>query len=248
MKPDASPVDREPEPDPLDTYNVISRPSNEANSTYRQQKRTSHDSDEDDNSAVSSDEDTDLWKLKKSKYFSNRTDNKNLEISSVIKSPVRPKTSGSTGSTDSSFARNIDFQGKEKPKKVNNVWGSVLTEQSLTQTMGSIGVERKAHLINNYRDVEAYDFLKAREDDRPQDTEGMPDSEDPFNKVINDNNDNRKRSKRQHSKERQHSKDRDNIKRRKRYRTCNENDSDEVVIDAIVDNLNEQKRELIGNQ
>lgn len=47
-------------------------------------------SDADDDSSAGSDEDTDLWKLKKSKYFANRTSDKDFEISDVIKSPVRP--------------------------------------------------------------------------------------------------------------------------------------------------------------
>lgn len=211
---------------------------------YRQHKITGNDSDEDDNSAVSSDEDTDLWKLKKSKYFSNRMGNKDMELSSVIKSPVRSNSNEST-KHEASFARSISFEGQEKRKKQNNIWGSVLTEQSLTQTMGSIGVERKLHVVNSYRDVEAYDYLQAHQGERLFDerARGRPESLDPFEKVIGDKTDNRKRNKRHHSKER----DSHHTKRQKRYRTCNENDSNDVIIDTIVENLNEKKRTLIGN-
>ena len=246
-KEEKSSVAQEAEPDILDTYNVITRPSESRSNAYRHSNTLNNQSDEDDDSSAGSDEDTDLWKLKKSKYFANRTSDKDFEISDVIKSPVRPNRNGSAQSNTSS-AWNINFG--EKRKKQNNVWGSVLTEQSLSQTMGAIGVERKEHVTNSYRNVEAYDYLKAHEDDRPfeEGTSDKPESIDPFNKVIDSDNEydhNDKGNKRRKRQQHRHHNRKDN-KRQKRYRTCNPDDSDEVIVKTIVENLNEEKSHLIG--
>ena len=185
-------------------------------------------------------------RLKKSKYFSYRTDKSDVQISDVIKSPVRPIRNGST-EKDAAAARSIDFGVTEKRKKQNNIWGSVLTEQTLSQTMGTIGVDRKAHVINSYRDVEAYDYLKAFDDDRPfeEGASEKPESIDPFQKVIDSDHDEDKRGHKRRKRQQNRHHDR-NSKRQKRYRTCNPEDSDEVVVKTIVENLNEEKPHLIG--
>lgn len=244
--------DKEPEPDLLDTYTVITRPSDSGNNTnnaYRQRSTLMSNSDNDDDSSASSDEDTDLWKLKKSKYFSNKTDNKDVQLSSVIKSPIRASTNG-VSQNGAVSGRNINFNSGEKRKRSNNVWGSVLTEQSLTQTMGSIGVERKDHVLNSYRNVEAYDYLQAHEDDRPfdEETSKKPDSVDPFQKVIDSDNEEDSNKRGYKRRKKQHNKHHDNHsnKRQKRYRTCNPSDSDEIVVQTIVENLHEGKPHLVG--
>ena len=71
----------------------------------------------------------------------------------------------------------------------NNVWGSVLIEQDLTQTMTRSGqVHEKTE--DNYveRNVESYDFSKRYEDSRPKheekDSPEKVESNDPFDKVL----------------------------------------------------------------
>ncbi|XP_052098327.1 phosphorylated adapter RNA export protein-like [Mytilus californianus] len=243
--------DKEPDPDPLDTYTVITRPSDSANNmnnAYRQRSTLMSNSDNDNDSSATSDEDTDLWKLKKSKYFSKKTDNKDVQLSSVIKSPIRASTNG-VSQNGTVSGRNINFGSGEKRKRQNNVWGSVLTEQSLTQTMGSIGVERKDHVLNSYRNVEAYDYLQAHEDDRSfdEETSKKPESVDPFQKVIDSDNEEDSNKRGHKRRKKQHNKHHDNHsnKRQKRYRTCNPDDSDETVVQTIVENLREEKPYLV---
>lgn len=58
-------------------------------------------------------------------------------------------------------------QFMQQSKKVNNVWGSVLTEQDLTQTLvSSANVDKPNELSINERNVESYDFTKKFSDDR----------------------------------------------------------------------------------
>ena len=79
-------------------------------------------------------------------------------------------------------------QGPAKKRK-NNVWGSVLLEQDLTQSMVQGGqVQEKTEFNYVERNVESYDFSKKYEDNRPNfEEEESPEkveSNDPFDKVL----------------------------------------------------------------
>ena len=50
-----------------------------------------------------------------------------------------------------------DGKMKEVRKTKNNIWGTVLTEQTLSKEIGSWGVNRN---FESDRDVESYDYLK----------------------------------------------------------------------------------------
>jgi len=71
-------------------------------------------------------------------------------------------------------------KGEENPvaKKKNNVWGSVLLEQDLTQTFMKSGAVDKVEIADSHdRDVESYDFTKSYEDSRPYPDEQGSDEE-----------------------------------------------------------------------
>lgn len=131
----------------------------------------------DDGSSASSDEDTDLWKCKKARYFSSSKD-KTMEVKAEITSPPR-NGQMSMGNSNPTVA-------KSKGRKMNNIWGSVLAEQDVSDIFSSVGVEKKPEVEDSDRNVEKYDFTKAYEDtDRPYLAEVKPDSHDPFNKIVN---------------------------------------------------------------
>lgn len=74
-------------------------------------------------------------------------------------------------------------------KKKNNIWGSVLTEQDLTQTLvQSAAVDKPSELSYNERNVESYDFTKRFIDTRPElEDSDLPKPEvkhDPFEMVV----------------------------------------------------------------
>ncbi|KAJ8319580.1 hypothetical protein KUTeg_002869, partial [Tegillarca granosa] len=129
----------------------------------------------DDGSSASSDEDTDLWKCKKARYFSSSKD-KTTEIKVEITSPPR---NGQISSGNSNPT-------KSNVRKINNVWGSVLAEQDVSDIFSSVGVEKNPDVEDSDRNVEKYDYTKAYDDkDRPFLTEVKPECHDPFNKVVN---------------------------------------------------------------
>lgn len=64
-------------------------------------------------------------------------------------------------------------------KRKNNVWGSVLQEQDLTQTLVKSGVDSQEG-IDLSRDVESYNFTNRYLDSRPDlDEEDLPSDEQP---------------------------------------------------------------------
>ena len=70
------------------------------------------------------------------------------------------------------------------PKQSNkSIWGSVLQEQILTTEVGNFSMEKK---VPSYRDVESYDYTRAKEDDRPflLEEEMNHAEEDLFGEVI----------------------------------------------------------------
>ncbi|XP_062603417.1 phosphorylated adapter RNA export protein-like [Saccostrea cucullata] len=157
--------------------------------SYRSSKPHPEDSEDSDSSSYS-DEDTPLWRCKKAKYFSSsRHDEKSMvtELPEEIKSPIRKN--------DRPASRNVNPQTAKR--KINNIWGSVLTEQSLTQDLKDVGV--KTLTCDDSRNVEKYDFTLKYNDTRPDLANELSDSEshDPFNKVVDlpemDANSSRKR-------------------------------------------------------
>ena len=75
-------------------------------------------------------------------------------------------------------------------RRPNNIWGSVIQEQSLTQGL-SFGIGLALEKVDNSRDVESYDYTKAQNDTRPdldpQDGEEVDmdrGGQDPFNQLL----------------------------------------------------------------
>ncbi|KAL4227862.1 hypothetical protein ACF0H5_013300 [Mactra antiquata] len=115
--------------------------SSDRQGDYRSRRHNVHSSSDDDSDE--GEEDTPLWRQKKEKYFRKHRDGLNA-------SPMQSQT----------------FM--QQSKKVNNVWGSVLTEQDLTQTLVSgASVDKPNDVSLNERNVESYDFTKKYTDDRP---------------------------------------------------------------------------------
>ncbi|XP_045216919.2 phosphorylated adapter RNA export protein-like isoform X2 [Mercenaria mercenaria] len=95
-------------------------------------------------------EDTPLWRQKQEKYF------RKQKGSPMVLSSSLPEVR-----TDS-----VNSQAAQK-KKSNNIWGSVLTEQDLTQTLSkSAAVDKPDEILYNERNVESYDFTKKYQDKR----------------------------------------------------------------------------------
>uniref|UniRef100_A0A2C9LGF1 Phosphorylated adapter RNA export protein n=1 Tax=Biomphalaria glabrata TaxID=6526 RepID=A0A2C9LGF1_BIOGL len=108
------------------------------------------------NSDNSSSDDDDLSDLKRSRSF--HTEN-HASDSNVKEVPfINPLLSN-----DSS-----DFKPCNYKRRKNNVWGSVITEQVLSQDLKTFSVYKSD------RNVETYDYTKAKEDLRPT-VEPMPD-------------------------------------------------------------------------
>lgn len=83
----------------------------------------------------------------------------------------------------------MNVQASQHKKKSNNIWGSILTEQDLTQTMiQSAAVDRPDEASYNERNVESYDFTKKFGDTRPEldDSELVKpdDKHDQFESVL----------------------------------------------------------------
>lgn len=83
----------------------------------------------------------------------------------------------------------MNVQARQQRKKSNNIWGSILTEQDLTQTMiQSAAVDRPDEASYNERNVESYDFTKRFGDNRPElgesDLVKPGDKHDPFESVL----------------------------------------------------------------
>lgn len=185
-----------------------------------------------DDSNLSSDEDSVLWQRKRAKYSASQK-NSSMDICPTI-NPVRSLSS-------SSF--HID---KSKPsRKTNNIWGSVLTEQTLTQDLISVGV----NTFEKQRNVESYDYTKAREDFRPNLAEGVAtteESHDPFEQVLQESaTEERGRKRKKPVKDRIGHKTYDKTKSRDHIGVTEE-DSKPAIVNAISIALDEPKIALIG--
>ena len=208
--------------------------------SYRSTKPQQDDSEESDGSSYS-DEDTPLWRCKKAKYLSsNRNEEQSMvtELPQEIKSPARKNERRA----------NAIWKSENAKRKINNVWGSVLTEQTLTQDLKDVGV--KTTSCDNSRSVEKYDFTLKYDDTRPDlaDEVCETESHDPFNKVVElpeaDSTGNRKR-KRTH-KERRPVKDRINVSDKRAFKEPLPDLEAEKVVKMIARKLNEPKVYLIG--
>ncbi|RUS70133.1 hypothetical protein EGW08_022104 [Elysia chlorotica] len=133
-------------------------------------------------------------------------------------------------------------------KRKNNIWSSVISEQVLSNNVKSFGMENPSVRMDE-RDVESYDFTKAKEDERP-DLEIDPcedaSKDDIFGGVVDlekevRRHENRKRKR--NAKERIGRRTYDKHKLRKLGVT--ENDGNSAVIQAIADGLSEPKVDLI---
>ena len=133
-------------------------------------------------------------------------------------------------------------------KRKNNIWSSVISEQVLSHNVKSFGMENPSVRMDE-RDVESYDFTKAKEDERP-DLEIDPSEEasrdDIFGGVVDlekevRRHENRKRKR--NAKERLGKRSYDKHKLRKLGVT--ENDETSTVVKAIADGLSEPKVDLI---
>ncbi|KAH3831121.1 hypothetical protein DPMN_104383, partial [Dreissena polymorpha] len=113
---------------------------------YRPRPLTANSSD-DDNSDNDQDEGSPSWRqLQKTRK--------------PTISAMEMNTADSEGLSSSASA------GQRKRK--NNIWGSVLQEQDLTQTLMKSGAVHKSEEVDySARDVESYDFTKKYEDNRP---------------------------------------------------------------------------------
>ncbi|CAG5123477.1 unnamed protein product [Candidula unifasciata] len=133
-------------------------------------------------------------------------------------------------------------------RRRNNVWGSVITEQVLSQEVKMFGVDNSGVLAAT-RDVESYDFTKAKEDERP-DVDIDPDEVDNSRDDIFDEgvdlekevlkHENRKRKR--HVKERLGKRQYNNQKRPAIKITAD--DSVANIVAAITKGLSEPKTEL----
>ena len=150
--------------------------------TYRGVARHVDSSSEDD---YSDEEDSFLWKRKKLRYQASKEDKPFInpllqrkkerqtsesDVSDTCLSPVKnnpPRT------LDTEINRPTWLQtAVAKPKrKTNNIWGSVITEQTLTHTMGGFDVNLPVTDKVDYpvedRSVENYDFTQKEKDTRP---------------------------------------------------------------------------------
>lgn len=210
--------------------------------SYRSSKPQQDDSEDSDSSSYS-DEDTPLWRCKKAKYFSSsRHEEQNMitELPQEIKSPVRKNERVSNEILNAQMAK----------RRINNVWGSVLTEQSLTQDLKDVGV--KTTTCDNSRSVEKYDFTLKYDDKRPDLAADVCDIEchDPFNKVVDlpeiDSTVSRKR-KRTH-KERRPVKERIRTDNPRKSKEPLPDLEAEKIVKMIVKKLNEPKDYLFGRK
>ena len=165
-------------------YGVVQRSSMPSVAAYRTAARSVDTSSEEDDS---DEEDSFLWNRKKIRYKaavasgsdqpfrnplrSNKMDRQTSEseASDTCMSPVKNHPPSFVEACKAP-ARHVPFGAKPK-RRVNNVWGSVMTEQTLTSTMGgfdvNIPLEEKAECPVEDRNVENYDFTLKVQDNRP---------------------------------------------------------------------------------
>lgn len=146
-------------------------------SSYRN-IRSSVLSSSDDTS--SSDEDSALWKRKRTKYCSRQQNGMDI---APDRNRFAPLDEASNIPENDNQNENV---ASAKRKKANNIWGAVLQEQTLSRGLVTCDVDKTAEDFIE-RDVESYDYSKtkgevleyAREND-----DYRFESNDPFEAVI----------------------------------------------------------------
>ncbi|GFO50414.1 phosphorylated adapter RNA export protein-like [Plakobranchus ocellatus] len=134
-------------------------------------------------------------------------------------------------------------------KRKNNIWSSVISEQVLSHNVKSFGMENPVIQMDE-RDVESYDFTKAKDDERPNlevDVNEDNLKDDIFGGVVDlerevKRHENRKRKR--NAKERLGRRTYD--KHKLRNLGVTENDDIAAVVKAIADGLAEPKFDLIS--
>ena len=182
--------------------------------------------------------------------FTKRSKNRNKaschdeSMDAGSRDPSQPFVNPILASESSSFGVN------GRPLRKNSVWGSVLTEQVLTQDIKGFGVDMFNPAIGG-RDVESYDFRKAKEDDRPEldsDTLEVDSAkEDIFGQVVDLEGEVKKQER---QKRKRKAKDRlgkrSYNKHKARDLKVTEESEPSDVVKAITDAMNEQNIELFS--
>ncbi|KAL5004113.1 hypothetical protein ScPMuIL_017569 [Solemya velum] len=186
-----------------------------------------------DDSNLSSDEDSVLWQRKRAKYSASQKKS-SMDICPSI--PEARCLSSSSVLVD-----------KSKPsRRTNNIWGSVLTEQTLTQDLVGVGV----NTFERERSVESYDYTRAQEDTRPFLADKVADTEvphDPFEQVLQETaSEERGRKRKKPVKDRIGQRTYDKTKSR-HHIGVTEEDSEPAIVNAISNVLDEPKIALIDN-
>ena len=272
---------------------------------YRTTTRHVDSSSEED---YSDEEDSFLWKRKKLRYQAAAASKDQPFINPLLQRKNKERQTSESDVSDTCLSpvknnppRTFDAEmhrpfgpqtATTKPKrKTNNIWGSVMAEQTLAHTMGGFDVnlpmKEKVEYAVEDRNVENYDFTQKEKDTRPNPVEyeedmGDKESEneeaaqdigekETFGKEDDKKVDERMKRKRKikdrlgprpnDNQNRVSAKDRlgkRNIKDRlgdkipvivekpEGYLDVTEEDSVEKVVNALVENLNEPKVELMG--
>ncbi|CAD5123300.1 DgyrCDS11657 [Dimorphilus gyrociliatus] len=154
---------------------------------------------------------------------------------------------------------NADNEPKTKKKKTNNIWSSVIQEDTLTSTLNSIGVGKSEHKIE--RNVESYDYSSAFKDSRPLTNVTSP-PEDPLSFLYdheadssNEDSDSKGTSSKEDEEEKKEHKNNDKGKSGKKakkhkkpndgYRKLKETHSKKTIVRSLARDLKEPKVALI---
>ncbi|XP_069138499.1 phosphorylated adapter RNA export protein-like [Argopecten irradians] len=161
---------------------AVRQPTSQPHNNHMYRNKPSHPPvDSEDDSSDTSDEDTDLWQCKKAKYFS-KPRVQSMDLAHEITSPPRGVKPPSNDTDED------PIDSPQKKRKINNVWGAVITEQVITHSFKASANVDKNEDCDDERDVESYDYTKAYEDDRPrleeQRTIEARESNDPFENVL----------------------------------------------------------------
>ncbi|XP_013410586.1 phosphorylated adapter RNA export protein [Lingula anatina] len=208
-------------------------------------KLTLSSSEDSSDSEREEDDDELLFKRKKSRQSDKNGHGMDFQPSATFQNPLLNKSQPSW----------VGMMSKQKHR--NNIWGSVLQEQTLSQGLGGFGVDQSKTDLKSDRSVETYDYTKAAEDHRPiieAGDDGTVVSNDPFDQVLQTDHSaleknmqsrtgiDRKRKRpirdRLGSFSHDKHKSRDHIK-------VTEDDPEEKVVSAITVALNEPKKELM---
>ena len=121
---------------------------------------------------------------KPSAYPSSEEDDSESEIENFT-SPCKKKPSlyWPKPSEDTDFQNPVlvsrNATSQSKGKRLNNVWGSVITEQSLSAVVSGVSTKK----VESFRDVESYDYTRAQLDKRLEEEEDAESKTDDEHKA-----------------------------------------------------------------